>query len=305
MKAFRTIPLLVLSAAAVAACNNEAKQQLATVSHVDSLRTDSLANVRKDLVDEVMASTQFVNDINKELVKARALSAKEEPQLETSAEMTQVNEQRKHVVSRINYLVSQLDVVQARLSKTRANAQKLQRTDSTLVTQVAAYEKTIADMQATTERQRADFQGVIDRQTTQIAALTSQVDTLNGVRAALVDTVGQLTTEKNAAYYVIGTRDELIKKGVLVAEGGRRYVLAGPRTVVPARELDPANFTKIDRLANRTIALPDGQYHILSRQNPAYTVPQAQKDGKIIGGLTIEQPERFWEPSRFLILIRS
>jgi hypothetical protein len=78
-------------------------------------------------------------------------------------------------------------------------------------------------------------------------------------------------------------------------------LLVGSRTVAPARELDPANFTKIDRLANRTITLPEGEYKIFSRQNPAYVTPQATKDGKIAGGLTIDQPERFWETSRFLI----
>ena len=52
---------------------------------------------------------------------------------------------------------------------------------------------------------------------------------------------------------------------------------------------------KIDRLANRTITLPEGEYKIFSRQNPAYVTPQAVKDGKIAGGLTIDQPERFWE----------
>jgi len=30
----------------------------------------------------------------------------------------------------------------------------------------------------------------------------------------------------------------------------------------------------------------------------------ARKD-KIVGGLTIDQPERFWETSRFLIIVRS
>ena len=46
--------LTLASVAMLAACNNEAKQQLAVVSHVDSLRTDSLSSVRKELVDEVM-----------------------------------------------------------------------------------------------------------------------------------------------------------------------------------------------------------------------------------------------------------
>jgi hypothetical protein len=305
VKTFRTVSLLLASATVLAACNTEAKQQLAVVSHVDSLRTDSLSSIRKELMDEVMVSTQFVNEINTELGKARTLSAKGEAQLETGAEMTQVNDQRKRVVAHISHLVAKLDSVQTRLASTRARASKIEKTDSGLVAQVAQYEKTITEMQQTTERQRAELQGVIDNQTTQIAALNGRVDTLTTVKTALIDTVGQLTTEKNAAYYVIGTKEELLKKGVLVAEGGKRFLIAGSRNIVPARHLDPSAFTRIDRLNNRTITLPEGQYQILSRQNPTYTLPQAQKDGKIVGGLTIEQPERFWQPSRFLILVRS
>ncbi|MEO7086259.1 MAG: hypothetical protein ABI442_11150 [Gemmatimonadaceae bacterium] len=296
---------MLASATVLAACNNEAKQQLATVSHVDSLRVDSLGGIRKELMDEVMVSTQFVNEINTELGKARTLSTKGEAQLETGAEMTQVNDQRKRVVVRIAHLVAKLDSVQGRLASTRARAAKIEKTDSGLVAQVAQYEQTITEMQATTERQRAELQGVIDKQTSQIAMLNSRVDTLTTVRTALIDTVGQLTTEKNAAYYIIGTKEELLKKGVLVAEGGKRFLIAGSRNIAPARELDPANFTRIDRLAIRSIPLPEGEYQIMSRQNPTYTVPQAQKDGKIVGGLTIEQPERFWQPSRFLIIVKS
>ena len=125
------------------------------------------------------------------------------------------------------------------------------------------------------------------------------------VRTALTDTVHNLVSEKNTAYYIVGTKDELIKKGILAQEGGKRFLLVGSRNIAPARELDPSAFTKIDRLANRTITLPEGEYKILSRQNPAYVTPQAQKDGKIAGGLTIDQPERFWENSRFLIIVRS
>ncbi|MEO8624168.1 MAG: hypothetical protein ABI625_24015, partial [bacterium] len=66
-------PIAVFSAVALAACNNEAKEQLATLAHVDSVRVDSLVGVRKDLLDEVMSSTQFVAQINTELAKARSL----------------------------------------------------------------------------------------------------------------------------------------------------------------------------------------------------------------------------------------
>ncbi len=295
----------MLSAAVLAGCGKETQQKLETLAHVDSVRVDSLANVRKDLLDEVMSSTQFVSDINTELAKARALASKPAPQLENVAESEKVNDQRKAIVSRISHLVARLDSVQARLASTRARAQKLSQQDSGLVAQVAAYEKSIADLQASAERQRSEFQATIDRQTTQIASLNSTVDTLNTVRVALVDSVGQLTAQKNTAYYVVGTKDELIKKGILVAEGQKRFLIAGSRNVEPARELDPSNFTKIDRLADRTIQLPAGEYKILSRQNPVYTATKDTKDGKIAGALTISQPEQFWQPSRFLIIVRS
>ncbi|HEY4218195.1 MAG TPA: hypothetical protein VGM67_13720 [Gemmatimonadaceae bacterium] len=301
----RTAPIALLSAALLAGCGQETQRKLDTLAHVDSVRVDSLANVRKDLLDEVMSSTQFVNDINTELAKARALASKSKPTLETAAESEKVNDQRKEIVARISHLVARLDSVQTRLASTRARASKLSQQDSGLVAKVAEYEKSIADMQAEAQKERADFQGQIDRQTTQIAALNSQVDTLSHVRVALVDTVNQLTTEKNTAYYVVGTKDELIKKGILVAEGSKRFLIAGSRTVSPARELDPAKFTKIDRLADRTITLPAGQYQILSRQNPAYAAPKVQKDGKIAGALTINEPEEFWKASPFLIIVRS
>jgi myosin heavy subunit len=305
VRLLHSIPLVVLSAATFAACDNGTKQQLATLTTTDSLRVDSLSNVRKELLEEVMTSTQFVNQINTELAKARAIAAKPTPQLESTAEMSQVNDQRKAVVAHIAHLVARLDSVQTRLASTRARAAEMGKKDSALVEQVAAYEKSVADLQQAAESQRAQFQSVIDSQTVRIASLGKSIDTLNTVRTALVDTVTHLTTEKNTAYYVVGTKEELIKKGILAAEGQKRFVLVGSRNIAPARELDPANFTKIDRLANRTITLPEGEYRILSRQNPAYVTPQAQKDGKIAGALTIDQPERFWETSRFLIIVRS
>jgi chromosome segregation ATPase len=137
------------------------------------------------------------------------------------------NEDRKIVVARISHLVAKLDSVQARLASTRARAAKLSQKDSALMLQVATYEKSIADLQAAAEKQRAEFQAVIDKQTTQIAALNGQVDTLTQVRTALKDTVGQLTTEKNTVYYVVGTKEELIEKGILAKEGSKRFLLVG------------------------------------------------------------------------------
>jgi len=302
----RITPIALVSGLALAACDTGAKQQLATLAHSDSLRVDSLGNVRKELLEEVMTSTQFVNEINTELAKARALAAEQKSvSLDNNSEIQQVTDERKRVVARISHLVAKLDSVQTRLASTRRQAQALSKKDSTLLAQVATYEKTISDLQESAAQERASFQKQVEQQNAQIASLNGQVDTLSHVKADLTTQVSDLTSEKNTAYYVVGTRDELIKKGVLVAEGGKRFFLVGSRKIEPARQLDPSAFTKIDRLADTKINLPAGQYEILSRQNPSFAAPAQSKDGKIAGSLDIQQPEQFWAPSRFLIIVKS
>ncbi len=101
----------LLSTMALAACDNGAKQQLATLAHTDSIRVDSLAGVRRELMDEVMQSTQFVAQINTELAKARTLASKT-TKLETTGETKQANVDRKAIVARISQLVAKLDSVQ-------------------------------------------------------------------------------------------------------------------------------------------------------------------------------------------------
>ena len=92
---------------------------------------------------------------------------------------------------------------------------------------------------------------------------------------------------------------------MLVEEGRKRFLVLGGRTVEPARELDPSKFTKIDRERDRVINFPAGDYVIFSRQNPTYASPFASKGNAMSGGIRIDQPDRFWEPSRFLIIVKS
>jgi uncharacterized coiled-coil protein SlyX len=233
------VPCFALIAAA--ACDTKAKEQLRVLAKADSLRTDSLVAIKNDLLNEVMTSTQFVNDINSQLSKMK-FAANKDLNTKTGSEgdLAKIKEDRTIIVSKIRELVARLDSSENRLTSLRKRANALAKHDSTLVGQVAAYEQTINELRQTVETQKAEFQSIIDRQNTQIAQLTSKVDTMTtenvrlaGERAAYVDTVSKLTTEKNTAYYVIGTRDELMKKGILVNEGRRRFISSS--AVVPRR----------------------------------------------------------------------
>ncbi len=310
MRALRfLLPCVVL----LSACDTKAKQQLATLAHTDSLRTDSIVAVKNDLLNEVMTSTQFVNQLNDEMAKLKSRKpVKLNAALSKESDVNAIKEERAAVLARIKELVARLDSSEARVASLRSRASNLSKHDATLVAQVAQYEKTIAELRQTVEQQKAEYEATIAKQTQQIASLNSKVDTITkanvklaGEKMALTDTLSSLTTEKNTAFYVIGTKDELIKSGVLVEEGRKRLLIVGGRSVSAARDLDPSKFTRIDRLKDRVINLPDGEYTIFSRQNPTFAAPFEAKDGKMRGGLRVTEPEKFWEPSKFLIIIKA
>ena len=297
--------LLLLLVPVLFACDTKAKQQMVELAKADSLRQDSLLNVKNQLLNDMLVSTQFINDINAEIAKARSLpKATRQTALATPAEAAKIKEDRQDVLSKIQMVVQRLDATDARLVRLRGESASLAKHDTTLTRQIAQYQQTIADFRTTVENQKKLFQAIVDSQNLQIASLKGKVDTLNNAKAALADTVGQLTTQNNAAYYIAGTRDDLVKDGVLVEEGRRQFWLVGNRRVEPARSLDTTAFTRIDLMKDTSIALPDGEYTIFSRQDPQYTRAFTVKDNKIVGGLYITQPRAFWEPSRFLILIK-
>jgi hypothetical protein len=103
---------------------------------------------------------------------------------------------------------------------------------------------------------------------------------------------------------VVGTRDELVKAGVLVEEGARRLVVVGSRPVAIARSLDPSDFNRIDRSRERDIDLPPGEYELFTRQDMTFASAAATREKRVSGSLHIEDPDRFWAPSRFLVLVR-
>src|SRR3954463_8688391 len=132
----RTSPLLVSCALLLAACDNQAKQQLATLAHSDSLRTDSLVAIKNDLLNEVMTSTQFVNSINDEMTKLKSKTpAKLTTANSSESTITDIKAQRAEVLSQIKALVARLDSSEARVATLRARAATLSKHDATLAAQ--------------------------------------------------------------------------------------------------------------------------------------------------------------------------
>jgi len=114
---------------------------------------------------------------------------------------------------------------------------------------------------------------------------------------------------ERTAHFVAGSKKELIERGVVVEEGGTRFLIftRTGETLRPAESLDPKEFTTIDLGTITEIPLPrpDRRYRIVSRHDLAHVDPATVSAGKIRGTLRILDPRAFWAVSRFLILVED
>jgi hypothetical protein len=284
------LAIVVFAAAVVAAgCDQQALK-------VAQARADSLQNVATDhdrAVAEVAADARALSEISGEISKVR-LNGKMKVAPAESPDAAR----RDSVVERVRLLVSRVHAADARVKTSQE--------------QIASMTHLSDSLRATLESTVVNFQKMVDDQKTQIASLTARVDSLTGVTIALTDTLNNVQTRDNTVYYVIGTKDDLIKKGVITEEGGARFLFVlwkSGKTLVPARTLDPTAFTAIDRRQVTSIALPDSAqpYRIVSRNDLTALDAQPADNGEIMNTnkLAIARPEQFWAGSRYLIIVEG
>ena len=134
---------------------------------------------------------------------------------------------------------------------------------------------------------------------TQVTALTDSTRKLTEANEVLADSLRRITTRANAAWYVVGTREQLVRAGVLTEEGG---VLGFGKSLTPSRAMTRNIFTRIDRLRDTVIAMPEAkEYRIISRHDPGLV--SIDVSPSLGGTMRIKDPERFWSASGWLIIV--
>ena len=289
--------LLLLAVIGLTAAGCDASKDKLNTAMADNQR---ISAEKDSLLTEVMANATLVNDINNELAKAKNLGAN--PVAPGEAGATNASADRQVVLGKIRDAITRLNESEAQLERSKARLASLGRKDSRLLAQINEYQKTVADLKATVERQQAEYTAIIDSQKVQIVALHATVDTATQQNTQLTTEKQALIDTMNTVYYVAGTKDELVKKGVAVQEGSK-FLVFGGHHLAAARSLTPAPFTTINRMQDSVIPLPDStrNYKIITRQNLEFT-QGADKDGKFKGAIHITSPEQFWAASKYLII---
>ena len=289
---------------AIVGCDRSKPELEKTLAQVQQISAE-----KDSLLKDVMQTSQFIADVNTQLASVKSRNAGK-PTVGKAGEMESnlsPAQQRDAIKTKVKELTDRLNESESRLSASRKRVADLTANNTGLTAQLAAYDSTIAAFKKITDNQRAEIASL----TEQLNALTGENTQLKADKVQLVTEKtdlsaekDKLTVERNTVYYVIGTKDELLKKHVIEQTGG---TLGLGKTQVPARDLNPSDFTSIDKTKVSEIAFPaaDKAYKIITRQDVGALETAPDKDGRIKGGLKIKDAEKFWGASKYLILIQS
>lgn len=256
-----------------------ANQQKALMARLEAQK-DSLGKVVGDADDFIAKVDSTVSRV-KGLPKSKRHKDSESP-IEDQIQA------RKDMLKRVNALVVRAQETARELADAKKHEEELKNDNDKLKAQVDADALRIAELTSQ-----------IDQQAQTIAQMQAKVDTLDMA-------VNELRATQSKAYYVIGNEDVLIKKGIIVKEGGANLLIARVgRTLVPARTLDRDQFTPIDTRQVHEIEVPDStrRYQIVSRQS-LDDAEAPQRDGPSFrGNLKIKDSDKFWAQSKYLIIV--
>ncbi len=264
----------------------------------------ALSAEKDSLLNEVVATSQFIAEVNSEIDQVR--DAK--PVAAANGEMENLSpvEARRRLGERVNQLTERVRESEERLAQSRRRVSQLNSSSATQSAQMAAFDTTFKQ-----------FQVIMDNQKGEIVALMEQVNILLSENAALRETNTRLasdldtqsaartalTVEQNTVYWVAGKKDDLIRRGIVAQRGG---MLGIGRTQVLARTLDASDFTAIDRSQKTELELPNPSktYRMISANDVA-GLDSTQRSGRFKGSVKIQAPAVFWRPSKFLVLIEQ
>lgn len=265
------------------------------------------ATEQKDsLMADVLAATQMVTDINVDLAKVRGLGVS--PVSTGDRPLTGNAESRTILLGKIREVIAKLDAAEKQLGEQRKRVSGLTVQRKALEDQFASLQKTIDDLRSTAQQQEA----LIGQQKEQIQTLVSRVDTmeratvaLTAVNNAVRDTLTRVIDESNVVYYAVGTKDELVKRGILVSEGSK-FLIFGGKTLQPARDLKPELFQRLDRRRDTVLTVPEPakEYRIITRQSSQFLASTVLPSGKVKGDLHVADLA-FWDGGKYLIVIRD
>ncbi len=290
------LPIVALPAACTSPRDRARADSAQALASRQQVLMDKLT-AQRDSVSHVLSDANtFIGQIDSSISRVKGLPGASRAKRPSESGLEDQLRARKDMLRRVDALVSRARETAREVANLKDLQTKLLAENGALTAENTA----LRDSLAAAGVRIADLSTNIEKQAETIAALEARMDELDK----------QLTVARAAfakAYYVIGTEDELIKKGVIVKEGGTNLLVKRiGRTLVPARKLPQDVFTSIDTRDVHEITVPDSnrRYQIVSRQSLDDAKVTNREGSTFRGALEIPEADRFWAASKYLIIVQ-
>jgi uncharacterized coiled-coil protein SlyX len=252
------------------------------------------------LQGEVARLTAEMSQIETELANRALIPA---PTAETT---------RQSAPAAVGQLVAHVSEMEEQLAAAETRLRSVNATSATQARVISELESSIAAERTALEGQRERISSL----EAAISGLEGEMARQGEVNVQLERTVEEMTDDVNTVWYVVGTKEELLERGVVREEGGSRVLfIFGKRgkTLVPSRTMDPAMFTAADQRTLSWIPLGSSEesddepkWSVVTPQDLAAIGSPLDENGRVLGdALSIADSQRFWANGRYLIVVQS
>ena len=286
----KKITILFLSLVLIiGGCKQKELQEIARLNlMLDSLENETAA--KDSSISGILTSLSEIEN-NLKLIK--------EKEAQISVQTANDGKINPDVRERINQDIQQINELMAKNKKEMAWLRKLLR-DSNL--KIAEFETLIEQQNASmTEKDTeiAYLKEDLTKLNFSIDILNANIDGLVEERDVLAQNLDQKTSALHTAYYIKGTRKELLEEKVITKEGG----FVGMNTANKlSQDVNPELFTEVDITKLDEIETGSKKVELVTA-HPKDSYQLVKNDNGIVEKLTITKPDKFWSASKYLVMV--
>lgn len=289
----KRIALIIPLAVGVLSCSQLDMEEKIAALQEENNQLQELALEKDQSVAEFMES---FTEIEKNLAEIRErelnidlnngdASISEDVRQRVTDDIQVINElmvQNKQTIEELNTKINQATGKNSKLRKVMESAKQ------ELMTQIEERDVQIAELK--NELQTMDFT---------VQELNVKVDTLKLANSNQESIILEKTGQLNTAYYTTGTTKELVAENVLTKDGG---FLGLGKSEVLKDDFNSNKFNKIDITTTTTIPISGSKAELVTN-HPSDSYVLEGDNGEDLDRLVIVDPTRFWNSSKYLVVV--
>ncbi len=283
------IPLVFLAAA----CSQPKLQEQVELLQAENLKLQE-SSVEKD--QSLAEFVESFTDIEKNLAEIRErelnitlsnsdVNTSEDAHKRVAEDIKMINElmsENKRTIDELNTKIANASGKNSQLRKALEKAKK------DLTQQIEERDTQIAELKTTLETR--DFT---------IQELNANLDTLTLANNDQQQTIQEKTDQLHTAFYTIGTSKELVANNVLAKDGG---FLGLGKTEKLKEDFSNDQFNRIDISSTQTIPLSGKKAELVTNHPTDSYILEGDQDENL-ERLVILDPDRFWNSSKYLVVV--